>query len=200
MNSNNTFEQLLYQHAKPVKRINRIRKPYRLTEGDAFVDDGVDAYKAVNRLIAAMDSDIRTEVLTELDDIDPDSLSADEIAELLTILQDAAVDAPSTADTLVQQDFDELVDNGHATALRERPLARMATANMIRVKHKMGLNAIPKSKLKATRIRNRLKNLKRRINAKKYYRQNKTVLLRHNKSYRQAIATGKHRPGIRPIV
>lgn len=194
MNSNNTFEQLLYQHTKPTKRT---RGPYWLTEQ---VDDGVDVYKTVNRLIAAMDSDIRTEVLTELDDIDPDSLSADEIAELLTILQDAAVDAPSTADTLVQQDFDELVDNGHATALRERPLARMAVANMIRVKHKMGLNAIPKSKLKIMRIRNRLKNLKRRINAKKYYRQNRTVLLRHDKSYRQAIATGKHRPAIRPMV
>ena len=77
-------------------------------------------------------------------------------------------------------------------------MARMAAANMIRTRHKMGLNAIPKSKLKVMRIRNRLKNLKRRIKAKKYYRQNKPVLLRHNKSYRQAIATGKHRAAIRP--
>lgn len=191
MSSNNLFEQLLYKHSE------HSRGPRRLTEQQTFAD-GVDAYGNIKRLIFAIDHDIMAEIVAEMGDVDIESLSADEIAELTAILQDAAVDEPSTVDTLVQQDFDEVVDNGHATSLQERPMARMAAANMIRTRHKMGLNAIPKSKLKVMRIRNRLKNLKRRIKAKKYYRQNKPVLLRHNKSYRKAIATGKHRAAIRP--
>lgn len=197
MSSNNLFEQLLYKHPQCTERTERFKRPGRLTEQQTFVD-GVDPYENIKRLIFAIDHDIMEEIVAEIGNVDIESLSADEIAELTAILQDAAIDEPSTADTLAQQDFDEVVDNGHVTSLQERPMARMAAANMIRTKHKMGLNAIPKSKLKVMRIRNRLKNLKRRIKAKKYYRQYKTVLQRHNKSYRKAIATGKHRAAIRP--
>ena len=197
MSSNNLFEQLLYKHPQCTEHSTYLKRPDRLAEQQTFVD-GADAYGNIKRLIFAIDHDIMAEIAAEMGNVDIESLSADEIAELTAILQDAAVDEPSTAGTLVQQDFDEVVDNGHATALRERPLGRMAAANMIRTRHKMGLNAIPKSKLKVMRIRNRLKNLKRRIKARKYYQQNKLILNRHNKSYRQAIATGKHRPAIRP--
>lgn len=193
MSSNNLFEQLLYKHPQ---RFKHSKRPDRLTEQQTFAD-GVDAYGNIKRLIFAIDFDIMEEIVAEIGDVDIESLSADEIAELTAILQDAAIDEPSTVDTLVQQDFDEVVDNGHVTSLQERPMGRMAAANMIRTKHKMGLNAIPKSKLKVMRIRNRLKNLKRRINAKKYYKQNKAVLKRYNKSYQKAIATGKHRAAIR---
>lgn len=196
MSSNNLFEQLLYKHSQRFERFQHSKRPGRLTEQQTFAD-GVDPYENIKRLIFAIDHDIMAEIVAEMGNVDIESLSADEIAELTAILQDAAVDEPSTVDTLVQQDFDEVVDNGHVTSLQERPMARMAAANMIRTRHKMGLNAIPRSKLKAMRIRNRIKNLKRRINAKKYYKQNKAVLQRYNKSYQKAIATGKHRAAIR---
>ena len=56
------------------------------SERQTFVDDGADAYRNINRLIAAMGPDLKQEVMAG-----------------------AAVGAPSTVDTLVQQDFDEMI-------------------------------------------------------------------------------------------
>lgn len=184
MNSHDLFEQLLYKHLDP--------EPVNET-----LDTAEDVYKAVNHYLSTLDPDTRMEVQAELDGLDLETLEPDDLADLADIINDASNDYPSNADILNQTDFDAPADNGTGTSISEKPIGRMLTTNMIRTKHKMGLNSIPKSKLKAMRIKNRLKNLKKRIEAKKYYKQNKAVLKRYAKSYDKAIATGKHKAAIR---
>lgn len=184
MNSQELFEQLLFKHAS--------KQDVKET-----LDTAEDVYKAVNHYLSMLDPDTRLEVQASLDDLDLDSLSPDELAELADIINDASNDYPSDVDILNQTDFDAPADNGTGTSISEKPTGRMLTTNMIRTKHKMGLSSIPKSKLKAMRIKNRLKNLKQRIEAKKYYKQNKAVLKRYAKSYDKAIATGKHKAATR---
>ena len=64
----------------------RVRWGSVRSERQTFVDDGADAHRNVNRLIAAMDPNLKQEVMAG-----------------------AAVGATSTVDTLVQQDFDEVI-------------------------------------------------------------------------------------------
>lgn len=184
MKNQDLFEGLLYKHTS--------RRPV-----DEALDADGDVYDTLCNYLSVLDPDTRREIELALGDVDLDSLSPDELADLADILDDAANAEPSTTDILNQTDFDDHEDNGVGTSINEKPTGRMLTTNMIRTKHKMGLNSIPKSKLKAMRIKNRLANFKQRIEAKKYYKQNKAVLKRYHKSYNQAIKTGKHKAAIR---
>lgn len=188
MDQDQLFRQLLYKNV-------------HLDESNADAvdahDTDVDIYKAYNAALANLDSTVKQEIMQELEGIDLTSLDPEELAELTAIISDAEVGNPSTADLLMQQDFDEVVDNGNDTFLNEKPSGKMRTSNMVRQKHKMGLNALPKSKLKAQRIKNKVKNFKARLKAKKYYKQNKNVLKRYNKSYNAAVASGKHQAAVR---
>lgn len=187
MNSQDIFERLLYKHTSK-EGVSSVHET---------LDTPEDVYKAINHYLSTLDPDTRIEVADALGELDLDSLNPDELAELADIVNDASNDYPSDVDILNQTNFDARADNGTGTSISEKPLGRMLTTNMIRTKHKMGLNSIPKSKLKAMRIKNRLANLKKRIEAKKYYKQNKAVLKRYAKSYDKAIATGKHKAAIR---
>lgn len=168
-----------------------------LKEHTEIQSDDNDVYKRVNAAVAALDSSIRQDILSDLEDLDLTSLDADELEELMDILQNTSVDEPSTVDLLLNTDFNEIVDNGNDTFLNEKPSGKMKTSNMVRQKHKMGVNALPKAKLKAARIKNRLKNLKNRIAQRKYYKQNKATLKRYSKSYNAAVKAGKHQAAIR---
>lgn len=184
MNRDAVFDQLLFGR----QRLQSLHESSDIRE---------NMCKTVKYYFDQADPDTKDEILSILGHIDIDDMDSDDLAELTDIMRDASCTGPSNTYTLTQTDFDSYVDNGTDTALSEKPVGRMLTTNMIRTKHKMGLNSIPKSKLKAMRIKNRLKNLKKRIEAKKYYKQNKAALQRYNKSYQNAIKTGKHKAATR---
>lgn len=177
------FETLLFSRC--------VRSPKRVVEN---MDS--DRYKELNDMLSGIGEDAAKDILQELDDLDITSLDEDEYEELLIIIRDTEADV-SNVEYIASFDFDARVDNGSDTFLSEKPGAKMKTANMDRTKHKMSANAIPKSKLKAARIKNRLKNFKQRIEQKKYYKQNKAALKRYGKSYRTAVKTGRHKVAIR---
>lgn len=179
------FEKLLFKF----RRVPDTKD--RLIEGF----DGED-YKEINQILAVLDAEDAQDIITELGEIDITSLDDDEYAELINVLSDTAVPL-SNVEYISKFDFDIDVDNGNDTFLSEKPAAKMKTANMDRTKHKMSANAIPKSKLKAARIKNRLKNFKQRLKQKKYYKQNKAALKRYSKSYNTAVKTGRHKVAIR---
>ena len=159
--------------------------------------DNHNSYKVINNIIASFTPDVRADIINELADIDITELTSDEFDELVDILQNTSDETYSTVDTLYDYDFNSDFDNNDSVVFNEAPVGKMKTANMVRQKHKMGLNSIPKSKLKAMRIKNRVKNFKARLDAKKYYKQNRNVLKRYNKSYNAAVKTGKHKAAIR---
>lgn len=149
---------------------------------DSTLADIIDRYNKLSSIF-------KDNIDLDLDYIRNTEFDEEELIELSDIIDDALSD--SEVANL------EDATNENDISITEKPLGRMQSGNMIRNKHKMGINSIPKVKLKAMRIKNRVANLKKRIKAKLYYKQNHNVIARYNKSYRNAVATGRHRAATR---
>ena len=109
MKNQDLFEGLLYKHTS--------RRP-----ADEALDADGDVYDTLYSYLSMLDPDTRREIELELGDVDLDSLTPDELADLTDILDDAANAEPSIADILIQTDFDAQDDNGVGTSINEKPM------------------------------------------------------------------------------